>query len=267
MTNIVAVDSSHLLYRTFYEFLGDASSLSPAKRIAATNLAIKRLKEYQSKHKPDVFVAAFDDRKSWRTEYSKKNRLRPYKSKRVAETLKERRIRDSFNEFRSSFRNILRRAPGIVVMQGDGLESDDIIAGLAEFKQKGDKLKVVSLDHDLAHLMLDKDVAVFDMATNKQMSRRGLKGKKAERILRGRHTYNVVGVFKRLPQTVLNKVKRGTITPEVLFDSLDKNPESKMHAKTRYKHNQVLLDVTKAPRRIKQKVKKTIKVSFRNQKL
>ena len=64
MSNIVAVDTSHLLYRVFYEQIGNKTRLSPKDTQEAYIKAIEELRSYKTSS-TDTFIAAFDDKHSW----------------------------------------------------------------------------------------------------------------------------------------------------------------------------------------------------------
>lgn len=260
---ILAVDTSHLLYRTFYGVMGNKTRLSKRDQALATNSALQELKQYQRKFKSNVIITAFDDKESWRSDYARKNRMGEYRSRRnVFTTLKQRKQKAEFDRFRDDFEQLLRRTPGVNVVKGSKLESDDIIAGISELKNKGDKVNVVTLDKDLARLMTTSGVDVYDMRTQKKMSKRNLERNQLERVLRGRHSYGVRSVFRKLTQPIFNQIARGTMALEEAFASEPSNDASGMSARVRYRHNEVLLDVTKAPKKIKNEVKKALRLAF-----
>lgn len=254
--NIVAVDTSHLLYRLFHQQIGDRSRLSRREAQVVIDNAISQLREY--KKGSDVFITAFDDKHSWRTAYSTKNNLRQYKSNRYkVKSLKDRLRQDSFNQLRDAVESKLRRMGGVTVLKGNMLEADDLLGGLAMYKRPSDKLTIHTLDKDFASLV-GPNIGVINMMDGSNMEYKSIN----ERVLRGRPSYSVNSVFNRLPSDKYLQLENGSITMDDLFEELNSNPVSAMKAKTRYKHNRVLLDVTQQPKSIKRQIKSAIKSAF-----
>lgn len=261
--NILVVDTSHLLYRAFYSVIGNRTTLSSRQQQIAINRATQEIKDYQKRFKPDVVVAAFDGERSWRAQYAKKHRLKTYRiSRNKYKTQREQQIKQSFNLFREQYKNLLQSAPGITAIYDHRLEADDIIAGIVENKKVDDIVNIMTLDHDTAFLMLNDNVRVYNMKNRKRFSKNALRKRRLERLLRGRHSYNVLSVFTRLPRTIFEQIANGVMSMQDAYDVLRPNQDSNMSARLRLKHNTVLLDPLKSPKRIKRRVKKALKDAF-----
>lgn len=253
---ITAIDTSHLLYRIFYDIVGGGSHLTRSQYKQAFDRAIEELRVL--KKGSDVFITAFDDKHSWRTQYSQRHNLQTYKSNRYkVKSLKDRKRQQSFNNLRNSVEQKLRTMGGVSVLKGDMLEADDLLAGLAQHKRKGDLLKIHTLDKDLSQLT-GGNISVHNLVDGKKMKYKDI----TERVLRGRPQYSVNSVFSNLPSDKYNELENGDISIDELFDELDSNPISRMKSKTRYKHNRVLLDVASQPKTIKKRVRQAIKAAF-----
>lgn len=264
--NITAVDTSHLLYRKFFARIGNKTTLSQrdAEIIAAEVMG--ELMAYKKQFKSNMFVAAVDDATSWRHEYSRKKKLPPYKVSRKKQ-FKKRKQMEAFNTLRTSFIAQLTAMEGITVIGGKGLEADDIIASIVRTKRTQDVLNIVTLDQDLRFLMKTQGVNVFNMQDLSRMTDENLDEDLEERILRGRPAYNVKSVFSRLRDSTYQKIASGELSLSEAFEVLNSNPSSRMQAKTRYKHNQTLLDVTQAPTSIKKRASMAVNAAFKSQPL
>lgn len=272
--HIVAVDTSHLLYRVFYETIGNRSTLTATQQADAIDKAIKKLSYYDNTLKPKTMVTAFDDSTSWRTDYSEKNGLRPYNGNKNRNlTAKEARLKKSFNKFRTATRDRLSGMSKFTVLHGKGLESDDLLAGLAHNKSKATKLSIISLDHDIGQLMKYSNTKVFDMSKSivRQVSwfkrnsmtavRKYVKDANLERTLRGRHAYNVLSVFSNLSQDDFSRAANGQLGD--VLDELNPNNDSGMSSRTRFEHNSVLLNMDMQPNKIRKQVKRIVSPTLR----
>lgn len=260
MANIVAVDTSHILYREFYRQVGN----KPASRITERDLeiakkkAIKKLQGYKRKDDPDKFILAFDDRTSWRTQMTRDANMRLYKHNRK-KSVRDQRLQKVFNSFRSDMKKELRKKPGFTVVSGNKLESDDILAGVARVKSKKDKLKVITSDKDMRQLMLKTGVSVVDIKSGKEMSRKNIREDLFKRAMRGRHAYNVVSVFKNLSEQDLQRAYDDPDYLADLFRENEENTDTNITARKRFFRNRQLFNMDEAPREIKKRVRSLLK--------
>lgn len=268
MANIVTVDGSHLLYNEFYGQIQDKPILTREDAAAIIAAVLALLVAYKRKMKADSLIVAFDDKDSWRSDYTKRHGLKPYRSNRNKfKTLKDKRLKEAFDRLREHFIQMLKKQSGVVVVRGPKLEADDLISGLAQRKKPEDTMDIITLDKDTAMLAAIAGVTVWFMRGLKKMSKKNLDIKKTERILRGRPSYSVRSVFQKLPRRLWNKFKNGKLTLGDLFRILKPNKHGKPSAAVMYQHNLVLLDMMSQPKNIKRDIDKAINDSFTSQKL
>lgn len=263
MKNIVAIDTSHLLYRHFYAIVQKkpASQITKKDLELASKNARDEIDSYNKKLKPtDNIIAAFDDRSSWRTRYTQSHDLPDYKSsRRKKRKLKQKRVDKIFDKFRNSFKSQLSKDKNITVMFGDNLEADDILAGLARRKADTDRLSIISLDHDMRQLNYYKNVNTIDMRDGSvfKISRAEANYQRFYRAVRGRYSYNVGQIFDRIGD---DKIRELYNDPDEFNQWLDDQDATQL-----FKHNKVLYDMVDQPKVIQAKIETAIILSYKKQ--
>lgn len=266
MANTVVVDGSHLLYNEFYGQVQEKASVSQSDAAAIIAAALLLLQRYRKRFKADYLIVAFDDKTSWRSEYTRRYGLDRYRrSRNKFKTAKEKKLKMIFNRLRDYFKSLLKKRPGVIVVEGPGLEADDLIAGMAQRKKPEDTMDIITLDKDTALLAAIAGVSVYFMRGLKKMSTTGLKLKSIERILRGRPSYSVRSVSKSLPRRLWNRFKNGHLTLGDLLKML--KPNKGVDPRVRYIHNKTLLMMTEQPDHIKLRIKESIDKSLGSQSL
>lgn len=155
---ILVLDTSNMLYRTFYGNQKDALDAD-----FALHMAFMTMNKFYKKFKPDTTILAFDSKVNWRKGYTKSEEClsqKPYKgTRRKDQTPAEERKYKQFIQHVNEFQNIMREHTKVVCMGEEGLEADDIIGGIVEAYGEdadetgyGENIYIVSRDRDLAQL-------------------------------------------------------------------------------------------------------------------
>lgn len=259
MSNVVAVDTSHILYREFYRQVGDkaASNITVEDLDIIERKAIRKLRDYNRRLNGDSFVLAFDDHYSWRTRYSRDKGMRPYKSS-TGQSLRQQNVQQVFNQLRAGFKAKVSRRGDWKVVSGRGLESDDLLAGIIHNRPPGTKIAVITSDQDLSQFLRYSNVSVINIRNGRKMKSAGVDQRLFDRIITGRHSYNVVSVFNRLPKEERERAFNDEQYLKELFKQYDKNDDSSISARQRFNNNSVLFDMDKQPAKIKRQVKKVL---------
>ena len=111
------------------------------------------------------------DRTSWRKAYTADEELcisqKPYKgNRRQNMTPAEKEMFAKFIRHLSDFEDMMTKQTSVICLASDGLEADDLIAGVAETFPDNEVI-IVSADKDLIQLLRGINVKLIDPATGK----------------------------------------------------------------------------------------------------
>lgn len=155
-------DVSSILYRTFFQNKNEDIIISTG---LAHHMALMSMKKFYNKFTPRKKVIMTFDRPSWRLVYTESDNCisgRKYKgNRRQKMTPREKAKFAAFQEHIGEFEEIMRKHTGIMCLSAEGLEADDLVAGICEAfgTDGGDDIIIVSKDRDLAQLQgKDKDI-------------------------------------------------------------------------------------------------------------
>jgi len=120
---------------------------------------------YVNKFKPDRVIAAFDS-PNWRKDYTMDKELclsgLVYKGRRdEGKTPEQLHMKKVLRELIGSVRELLDNHTTVFALGCDGLEADDIIAGVVQHNQEDQNI-VVSGDSDMLQLLRYPNVRIFD---------------------------------------------------------------------------------------------------------
>ena len=167
MQKILVFDISNMLYRTF--FVNKMKHSVEESAGLAHHAALITLNKYFRNFKPHKVVMTFD-RSSWRKAYTADELCisgKPYKgNRRQNMTPAEKEMFAKFTRHLDDFEDMMKRQTSVICLAADGLEADDLMAGVAQMFE-GDEIIVVSADKDLIQLMRNPMVKLIDPATGK----------------------------------------------------------------------------------------------------
>lgn len=148
-------DISNVLYRTFFAnknySLEDSSGL-------AHHMALMSMHKFYRQFQPNVVVMAFD-RPSWRKQYTLSENCisgKKYKgNRRQKMTPAEKAKFEEFINHVNEFEQIMKEHTRCMCLANDGLEADDLIAGMVEAYgvRTENEIIIVSRDRDLAQML------------------------------------------------------------------------------------------------------------------
>jgi len=278
MRKILVFDISNMLYRTF--FVNKMKHSVEESAGLAHHAALITLNKYFRNFKPHKVVMAFD-RTSWRKAYTADEELciskKPYKgNRRQNMTPAEKEMFAKFIRHISDFEDMITKQTSVICLAGDGLEADDLIAGVAE-TFPDDEVIIVSADKDLIQLLRGPYVKLIDPATGKD--RRKLLNDEYggdvdyfmfEKCIRGDTGDNVQSAFPGVRKTRIKKAYTDAFEQVNLMNETwsigakGTDEFKEFMVKELFEENTLLMDLTAQPDVIKEMVKETIDEAFEN---
>ena len=276
MRTLMVVDMSNLLYKAFYarEYIRRNAVFDERMEVEDDNndtaglahhSALTTLNKYFKKYNPDKVIAVFD-RPSWRKGYTDSEECisqKPYKGhRRQKMSPSEKEQYQDFMEHIKEFEEILRTHTSVVCLAGDQLEADDLIAGMIQ-TYKDDNHIIISSDKDLMQLLRYPNVQLIDPTTG---NARNLEewDNNADyflfvKCIRGDTSDNVQSAYPRVRETKLKEAFNDQYKYVNLMNVTWQNQEERQFVvKNLYEENTLLMDLTKQPDHIKQKMSETI---------
>ena len=259
-------DAGNILYRTFY-----AHKTEDDITVAglAANTALLTINKYFKMHKPCKVVMAFD-RSSWRKKYTASDECisgKPYKgNRRQNMTAKEQERYELFLQHVEDFESMIREHTSIMAMADDGLEADDIIAGMCQtisIKEPNSEVIIISADKDLMQLLRHSNVRLLDPGSGDYRTLDDWDNDADlfmfEKCIRGDSGDNVQSAFPRVRRTRIVKAYTDQYEKTNLMEHEWTLPTSdgegkKFKVKDLYKENILLMDLEAQPKAIKLKM-------------
>lgn len=278
MRKILVFDITNMLYRTF--FVNKMKHSVEESAGLAHHSALITLNKYFRNFKPHKVVMAFD-RTSWRKAYTADGDLcisgKPYKgNRRQNMTEAEKEMFAKFTQHLRDFEEMMDKKTSVVCLAGDGLEADDLIAGVVhEFPD--DEVIIVSADKDLIQLLRNENVKLIDPATGED--RRKLLNKDYdgdvdyfmfEKCIRGDTGDNVQSAFPGVRKTRIKKAYTDAFEQVNMMNEtwsighLGDEDYKEFIVKELFEENKLLMDLTAQPDVIKDRIKLEITESFDN---
>lgn len=276
MRKILVFDISNMLYRTF--FVNKQKHSVEESAGLAHHSALITLNKYFRTFKPHKVVMAFD-RTSWRKAYTADEELcisgKPYKgNRRQNMTPAEKEMFAKFTRHLNDFEDMMDRKTSVVCLAGDGLEADDLIAGVTQIFED-DEVIVVSADKDLVQLLRNPNVKLIDPASGKD--RRAMLNEEYggdvdyfmfEKCIRGDTGDNVQSAFPGVRKTRIKKAYTDAFEQVNLMNESwsigDKGSDDykEFLVKELFEENKLLMDLTAQPDVIQDRIKDTIEKAF-----
>jgi len=220
------------------------------------------------------------DRSSWRKAYTLDELCisgKPYKgNRRQNMTPAEKEMLAKFVKHLNDFEDMMTKQTSVVCLAADGLEADDLVAGIVEL-YPDDEVIIVSADKDFVQLLRGENVKLIDPASGKD--RRELLNEEYggdvdyfmfEKCIRGDTGDNVQSAFPGVRKTRIKKAyndsfERVNLMNETWSIGAKGTDDLKEYiVKELYEENQLLMDLTEQPDPIKDRIRLTIKTAFEN---
>jgi 5'-3' exonuclease len=276
MRKILVFDITNMLYRTF--FVNKMKHSVEESAGLAHHSALITLNKYFRNFKPHKVVMAFD-RTSWRKAYTADEELcisgKPYKgNRRQNMTPAEKEMFAKFTRHLKDFEDMMDRKTSVVCLAGDGLEADDLIAGVVE-EFADEEVIIVSADKDLIQLLRNENVKLIDPATGED--RRKLLDKDYdgdvdyfmfEKCVRGDTGDNVQSAFPGVRKTRIKKAYTDAFEQVNMMNEtwtighVGDDDYKEFIVKELFEENKLLMDLSAQPDVIKDRIKQTIESGF-----
>lgn len=266
MRNLI-FDTHHLLHRTFFSILEDydaetMTSLSFHKALTSMNKCYKQFM-------PDEVICVFDS-PSWRKTYTSSDDClthKKYKGNRRKNLTEKQIIQyEIFDRHIQEFKAILKNKTGILVLEGESLEADDIIAGYVQ-NNETDTHIIVTSDNDFLQLLKYDTVTIFDPIKDKKkdLSEYDFDANyfMFQKCFRGDAGDNVMSAYPRIRSDKIKKAYTDDfILENLLHHKFDQEffDESGQLVKREYRtvdvfnENLLLMDLEYQPEHIKRKI-------------
>ncbi|MNC23737.1 5'-3' exonuclease [compost metagenome] len=175
----------------------------------------------------------------------------------------------AFCEHIAEFEDLLRKQTGIVTLARDGLEADDLMAGVAQLFHETHDIIIISADKDLMQLLRYPSVVLIDPATGKP---RTLVDHEMDadlfmfvKCIRGDAGDNVQSAFPRVRMTRIKEAytdpyARANLMNETWTDETGRE----LKVKDLFAENELLMDLAKQPPEIREAIEDGVLEGFDN---
>ena len=269
-------DAGNILYRTFYAHKGE-DDITVAG--LAANTALLTLNKYFKLYKPNKVVMAFD-RHSWRKDYMAEDgrvSVKPYKgNRRQNMTKKEEEKYQLFLQHVEDFEEMIRDHTAIASLACDGLEADDVIAGMVqtlEVTEPDSEVILVSQDKDMIQLLRHPNLRIIDPATGDDRTLDDWDGDADlfmfEKCIRGDGGDHVQSAYPRVRSTRIRKAYEDDYEKANMMEHewelpINEDETKTVKVKDLFKENIILMDLTAQPDDIQKSMVKTVLIGLRN---
>lgn len=272
VTDYLIFDITNILYRTFF-----AHKTEDDITVAglASHTALVTLNKYYRQFMPRKIVMCFD-RTSWRKEYTKSDLClsgKIYKgNRRQKMSPKDKERYELFLQHLNDFEVMLRDHTSIVTLAGQGLEADDLIAGVVQtmcVTEEDPSFVIVSSDKDMIQVLRHPNVRLINPADGKDRTLDEWNGDADlfmfEKCIRGDAGDNVQSALPRCRKT---RIKKAYTDPyeyaNLMMETWTNQDGKEFVVKHLYEENKLLMDLTCQPEEIQQTIVKTILEGFKS---
>jgi hypothetical protein len=274
------IDGNNIIHRTFH---ANNRSGEPADVIIGlcVHSALTTMNYYFNKFKVDDIVITFDSH-SWRKEYTKDLSKcvtnKKYKGHRTDDmTPKQLEMRRMLVDHIDDLCEMLTLHSRIIVLRGEYLEGDDLIAGYIQMHRNEDHV-IISGDKDMMQLLRYEGVALIDPATGNERTLEEYENNADlflyEKCIRGegKKGDNIQSSYPRLRKDRMFKsfhdeYERSNVMNHK-FTQLeavgDDYEEVEYTTRELFEENQLLMNLTKQPKKIKIRMVRTIEEAIKN---
>ena len=283
-------DATNIIHRTFFAQEGsakrqsqkhtagglsnDENGLTDDQALAglAHYIALATLNKYYTRVNPDKVILTFD-RSNWRKAYTKSDKCLSgaiYKgTRRQNMTDKQQETFQRFMEHINEFEEIARDHTAMVVLSGDLLEADDLIAGVVQQYHDTHDITIVSADQDLLQLLRFDSVTLIDPASGNPRSLAEYNMDADyflfQKCIRGDQGDNVKSAFPRVRKTRIDAAYNDPFEHERLMKEEWTNGDGKkMIVGDLYKENKLLMDLAAQPAEIIEDIQAIVEEGIAN---
>ena len=267
----LVLDISNLLYRTFYANKNDDDTTIAG---LAAHQAILTIHKYYQLYKPHKVVMCFD-RSSWRKEYTASDQAitkRPYKGNRRKDMTDAQKAKYKiFLQHLNDFEEMIREQTTIIALANDGLEADDLMAGVVQMMtlEEDNEVILVTADKDMIQLLGYPNVRLIDPASGKDRTLDEWDGDADlfmfEKCIRGDGGDNVQSA---LPHCRSTRIREAYVDDYVKANLMNETwtdqDENEFVVKHLFNENRLLMDLSCQPDDIQQKIISTILETLEN---
>jgi 5'-3' exonuclease len=280
---ILQIDVSNLLFR-----VAAVQKFSPYAKDAtiddlvgiSMHVSLQSIFKYYNRCKPDFLIFAFDGDNNWRKEYTAKNKSRlPYKGQRVRDPEMEHYYR-----LLEAFRDTMKAFTSICCIYISGMEADDVIAGVCQTYAGEDcEIDIVSGDKDFTQLLKLPNVRLINPDDGKFRNSPDSKDYEPDidywlfkKCIRGDTGDNVPSAYPRVREVKIKKAyeseyEKVNIMNSTWVQTLIEGEGTNVTTRDvthrvgdLYLENQILMDLSKQPAEIRNKLIEGIKDQVEN---
>lgn len=280
-TNVI-MDVSNLFYSSFHAHSKEREDILLAmSNKSFMDIINKRAREHQS----DEVVLAFDGKRNWRKSFTRNAQregnttcltYKKYKgTRRQKMTDSERAKLERFDEHVVEFREMLKEYTGLLILQDERLEADDLISGYIQM-HPNDSHIIISGDRDYLQLQRFKNVVQIDPIKNKKLTLVEYDHDPNYfmfvKCIRGDGGDNVMSAYPRIRETKIKlayeddyecvNVMKHKYEIEYLDEITGAACKKKLNTEAVFEENEMLMDLTKQPDVIQELIVSSIKNSI-----
>lgn len=282
-TNII-LDVSALFYSWFHMHSKERDDIL----MALVNKGFMDCINKQAReNKSDDVVLAFDGKMNWRKSYTKNAQrkgndhcetVKKYKgTRRQKLTDSERAKLEKFDEFVIEFREMMKEYTGLLVLQHERLEADDLIAGYVRMHPNEAHI-IISQDRDYLQLQRYKNVTQIEPLKNKRLTLLDY-DMDADyfmfmKCFRGDSGDNVMSSYPGVRETKIKAaytddyaclaLMKHRFEMEFIDSVTGELVTKKLQTEKVFEENEMLMDLTKQPEVIQAMIERSIKDSIAN---
>lgn len=273
MCDYLLIDSSNLLYKTFFVHKNESDDTIAG---IASHSALVTLNKYYKEFKPRKGVVMCFDRSNWRKDYTKSDAClsnKIYKGqRRQSMTARDKERYEIFMEHMNEFEEMIHSKTAIITLAEDKLEADDLLAGFVQIvgvQEPGAEFTIVSSDKDLIQLLGYPNTTLINPADGKPRTleewNNDVELFMFEKCIRGDTGDNVQSAYPRLRKTRMLKAyedeyERANLMMETWNDQNGKE----FRVKDLFEENRLLMDLRCQPEDIQLSIVKTVLEGMRN---
>lgn len=258
---LMLIDMSNILHRTFYSSPATEDSIS-----LAHHKGLMSMNKWFRMVRPDMTIAVFDRPNNWRKLYTQHTENRPspliYKGhRRQGQTPRQVEVYRKFTESVDELHSMLRDQTRVVSLAADGLEADDLIAGVCQMFPACDTT-VISRDGDFIQLLRNPNVKVIDPATETHQSLEAFDNDADffmfQKCCTGDAGDNVMRIFPKVYKTKVREYYTDELKRVNAFNEAWVFKDHPIHPGRLFDENKLLMDLTAQPEGIRDLIEQTI---------
>lgn len=253
-----------MLYRTFFAHTEQNDTIIAG---LATHSAFMTLNKYFRQHKPDKVVMAFDH-SSWRKDYTASELClskKAYKGNRRQNMTPGQQAKyERFMGHLREFETLITEHSTVITLAAEKLEADDLIAGFVESHQQ-DEIVLVSSDSDMLQLLKFPNLRIISPATDKPATLDEYNNDPTYflfvKCIRGDATDNIQSAYPRVQIKRIAKAYTDPFERVQLMQEFWKGPAGEFKVQDLFEENEMLIDLTKQPDPIRNRIMKVVQES------